>query len=190
MDWTDSRCLGSLSANDAERIIRFLGYGRPAAPIWFIGLEEGLSSLAPSDLTHNLKARGAWDEFMDLDRACLSLIHGGEPIRISIRPPGTPTWRWMAKISLALAGNFCWEDARVANKAVQDYVRGRLGRADPTVGDTFLTELSPIPSKNLAANKEWLRYFRSIMPDCDRLIEQRLKKLKNLLQQSRPKFVF
>jgi hypothetical protein len=52
----------NLSRKEVHRILGFLGYGRSSAPIWFIGLEEGLSSDQPADFSHNLQARGAWDD--------------------------------------------------------------------------------------------------------------------------------
>lgn len=177
---------GDLSAEEARRILQFLGYGRLPAPIWFIGLEEGLSEQNNVDRAHNLKARGAWDEVMDLERACLTLHEGGVPMRVSVRPPRTPTWRYMAKISGALTGKPEWSDPRAA----EEYVRRRLGRADPGIGETFLTELSPIPSKNIAASREWLGFFKRTAPDCDRLIWQRLMKLRAIIEQNRPIFVF
>jgi hypothetical protein len=170
---------GTLSAEEARRIIGFLGYGRLSAPVWFIGLEEGLSKQDSVDWAHNLRARGTWDDVMDLDRAHLLLHEGGAPMRVSVKPPRTPTWRWMAKICRALAGNSDWSDGQAA----EEYVKRRLGRADPAIGETFLTELSPIPSKNVALNKEWLSFFQRVLPDCDRLIWQRSVKLRAATQE-------
>jgi hypothetical protein len=177
---------GSLSAEEARRILGFLGYGRLSAPVWFIGLEEGLGKQDSVDWARNLRERGTWDEVMDLDRAHLLLHEGGAPMRISIKPPRTPTWRWMAKICRALAGNSGWSDSQAA----EEYVKRRLGRTDPAIGETFLTELSPIPSKKVAENREWLRLFRRAGPDCDHLIWQRSVRLRAMIEENRPKFVF
>jgi hypothetical protein len=174
------------SSAEARRILQFIGYGRLAAPIWFVGLEEGLSSLEPADLAHNLKARGKWDEVMDLERAHLLLHHNGEPMQIAIKPPRTQTWTWMAKIAEALASSPDWDDRGAAGR----YVRRRLGRSDPAIGETLLTELSPIPSKRVAENQKWRDFFRRIDPECDRIIINRLVKLRALIDQHRPPFVF
>ena len=180
------RLAGDLSRDEAHHILGFLGYGRLSAPFWFIGLEEGLSSLDPSDLAQNLKARGSWDEVMDLERALLSLRHEGRPIRITVKPPRTPTWRWMCRIVVEIAQKLGLGD----RPAAREYLRHRLGRSDPQLGETFLTELSPIPSKNTAQNQTWLRAFRGVATDCDQLIRARRERLRTLLQQHRPKFVF
>jgi hypothetical protein len=92
----------------------------------------------------------------------------------------------MAKICRALAGNSDWNSAQAA----EEYVKRRLGRADPAIGETFLTELSPIPSKNVAVNKKWLGFFQRVVPDCNRLIWRRSVKLRAALEENRPKFVF
>ena len=177
---------GSLSAEEAHRILGFLGYGRFSAPVWFIGLEEGLSEQDSVDRDHNLRARGTWDEVMDLDGAHLLLHERGAPMRVSVKPPRTPTWRWMAKICRALAGNSGWRN----NQAAEEYVKRRLGRTDPTIGETFLTELSPIPSKKAADNTKWLSFFQRAITDCDRLIWQRSVRLRAMIEENRPKFVF
>jgi hypothetical protein len=177
---------GSLSAEEARRILGFLGYGRLSAPVWFIGLEEGLSEQNSVDRDHNLRARATWDEVMDLDRAHLLLHEGGAPMRVSVKPPRTPTWRWMAKICRALAGNSAWRD----NQTAEEYVKRRLGRTDPAIGETFLTELSPIPSKKAAENKKWLSFFQRAITDCDRLIWQRSIRLSAMIEENRPKLIF
>ena len=171
---------------EARRILEFIGYGRFAAPIWFVGLEEGLSSGEPADLAHNLKSRGKWNEVADLERAHLLLRDHGKPIEVAVKPPRTQTWTWMAKIATALTNNPDWDDPAAAGR----YVRRRLGRSDPAIGETLLTELSPIPSKRVAENRKWRDFFRQIEPECDRIIENRLVKLCALLDQFRPTFVF
>jgi hypothetical protein len=145
-----------------------------------------LSSVKASDLAHNLRARGAWDEVMDLERALILLRHNGEPIEIATKPPRTQTWTWMARICGELAERLSWGE----RPGAREYVQRRLGRADPEVGETFLTELSPIPSKNVATNKEWLRAFRQAAPDCDQLISKRLVRLNGIIEQNQPQFVF
>ena len=62
METAGSSFHGSLSAEEARRILGFLGYGRLSAPVWFIGLEEGLSKQDSVDWAHNLRGRGTWDE--------------------------------------------------------------------------------------------------------------------------------
>ena len=52
---------------DWERIENFIGYGRPDAPVVFLGMEEGLRRDA--DLLADLLARSAFEPYMDLVQA-------------------------------------------------------------------------------------------------------------------------
>ena len=125
-----------LLPDEIHRIVNFLGYGRISAPVWFIGMEEGLGSVSPQDAVGNLKARGGFEPIMDLYQSCLRLRNHGRPIDIEQHPPSTQVWRFMAKIMRAYIGEQNWQD----KEAAKEYVQFRLGRHD---GDTFLTELSP-----------------------------------------------
>jgi hypothetical protein len=119
----------NLSADEARRILGFLGYGRPSAPTWFIGLEEGLGDQDSLDHAYNLKARGTWEEVMDLERSDLLLHRKGEPMQDALRPPPTRTWRWMAKICRALAGSPDWED-KYAAEHYAPFARCRLAQRE------------------------------------------------------------
>lgn len=56
-----------------------------------------------------------------------------------------PTWRVMLKLIMAMQGDPGWQETASA----QEYQATKLGR---TQGDTFLTELMPLPCPN---TKEW-----------------------------------
>jgi hypothetical protein len=174
-----------LTRDEAKRILRFVGYGNLSARFWFIGLEEGLSSEEKNDLQHNLKSRGTWSSVMDLAEACLTLRHNGKSVEIKNYPhlPKTPTWRWMAKVCL-------WLDARrfsATNDEANDYVRRYLGRKN---GQTFLTELSPIPSRNQSGGPLWLDFFRKAEEETDALIKERQGRLRSLIAEHQPPFIF
>ena len=71
-----------LSQDEIDKIVGFLGYGNPCAPVWFIGIEEGLGDANDADLSGNLHARGTFEEVMDLWRAHKLLREEGQPVDI------------------------------------------------------------------------------------------------------------
>jgi hypothetical protein len=165
----------TLSRNDIGRILNFLGYGNPSAPIWFIGLEEGLGQMDSQDTVENLKARANFDRTMDLSEAHLRLIERGRPIAIEEKPPSTQVWQWMAKIMLG------WHGGNYRDRiAVRKYIQYQLGRSH---GETFLTELSPIPSAR-TNDKTWRDWFEKQEPELDKKINQRNCDLKRVLDEN------
>jgi hypothetical protein len=54
-----------LPKDSIGRILGFLGYGRPSAPIWFIGLEEALGRMDDGEVGRNLVARGQFEPIME-----------------------------------------------------------------------------------------------------------------------------
>jgi len=81
----------------------------------------------------------------------------------------------MAKIMRAYNGEQNWQD----KKAAKEYVQFRLGRHD---GDTFLTELSPIPAGN-AADTTWMTWFQERDPELHQKLEKRREMLKQKLRE-------
>jgi hypothetical protein len=81
----------------------------------------------------------------------------------------------MSKMMLARKGKS--ESERQNLEAVRQYVRHNLGRS---VGETFLTELSPIPSKK-ASDKMWIALFNELDPGLGTKIKERRKALKEIL---------
>jgi hypothetical protein len=171
----------NLSAEEIGRIVGFLGYGSPSAPVWFIGIEEGLGGMDSDDTRKNLKARGSFEDTMDLREAHLRLRKGGRPIDMEINPPLPPVWQWIAKFMRACHGAEDWKDATSANR----YIRFQLGRRD---AETFLTELSPIPSQN-GKDKTWLKWFKKEDPELDGKILRRAERLRQALVDNRPPLV-
>jgi len=165
-----------LSAETIDSIVNFLGYGRASAPVCFIGIEEGIGDMTSNEAKMNLKARGHFEDTMDLYCAHLRLLKGGKPIGIENKLPSTQVWRWMAKIMLAFRGCDRWNDPELA----KDYARFQLGRNN---GETFMTELSPIPAKN-AGDKNWMQWFTEHDSELARKLSERRDKLKELLKQN------
>lgn len=181
-----------LTCDNAKRILSFIGYGTLSAPFWFIGLEEGLKSDDHEDLQHNLRSRGAWLQTMDLAEACLRLRDNRSPLNIeSYKYAWTPTWWWMARVCRYLTcGPDSGTDEKAKNEAkkkTKNYVRHNLGRKN---GQSFLTELSPIPARNLNEGAIWLNFFRGVEAKTDTLINQRLSHLRSLIAKHQPPFIF
>ncbi len=170
-----------LTLQEATKIAGFLGYGNPAAPVWFVGYEEGLGNMSDDEATENLRARGNFNSVMDLHEAHLQLLEKGKPIDIEIDPPSTQVWRFMAKIMLARKGCKDWQ----TSKAAKQYVMNELGRED---GDIFLTELSPIPTgKN--SDTRWMTELLKCYPYIKDVIEARKAELRDRAKKSPPRLV-
>jgi hypothetical protein len=185
-----------LSAEEIGRIVTFLGYGSTSAPVWFVGFEEGLGDMTSADTVRNLTARGSFEKTMDLRDAHLRLHENGIPIDIAIKAPSTQVWQYMAKIMLAYNGNKYLpesskpdKEARKAAKewrrSVKEYVCFHLGRSE---GQSFLTELSPIPAGKIA-DKKWMKLFRQLDVKVDDKIGRRKEELKRTLRLRDPALV-
>ncbi len=170
-----------LSAAEIERIVGFMGYGTPGADVWFIGIEEGLGSMDSDDAIKNLKARAKFDSVMDLYQAHLQLREIGAQLDFERKVPATQVWKFMAKIMLAREREDDWASTVAAN----DYIRTRLGRSD---GNTFMTELSPIPASH-GADKRWVEKLKQMDQNLGEQISKRRENLKELLNDNSPRLV-
>jgi hypothetical protein len=165
----------------------FLGYGNPAGSVWFVGIGEGLGQAASKDAVENLTARGVFEKIMDLRDAHHIRLNGknGQLIDFDERPPSTQVWKWTAKIMCASCGQD-WGNPSV----VKEYVRCYLGRSEE---DTFLTELSPIPSRHTGEDKIWREMIKTRCAELglrfEELLDKRKKALLELLQKKRPRLV-
>jgi hypothetical protein len=130
-------------ASAEERLLGFLGYGVLAAPIWFIGLEEGYGRRLSGSWTvdQELAARAAWSDVMDQHVAACSLRDD-----YTKHARYSDVWLNVARLTRAIiAGASDWLDTVNARR----YVAERLGRLD---GETLLGELLPLPAISL---KHW-----------------------------------
>lgn len=167
-----------LTESEVRGLARHIGYGNPAAPLWFVGGEEGLGgSMSAREQADNLTARASWEPVMDMAAAHRTLREAGGFIEDLIdRPGATMTWRFMARIARAFEGAADWDDAAGA----ADYVRHQLGRDN---GQTFLTELRPFPAQ--CAQPPGLSEF----PDrglIDAVLGERQGQQMELLHRHRP----
>lgn len=162
-----------LSPYRIRRLFSFLGYGNPRADLWFIGLEEGGGSDA------EVVKRSRFRTVEDLRSA-----HGKLGLLQFFigRRPFQPTWRGLSYVALA------YRNRRPTKEAARRYQASRLGR---TGGETFLTELYPLPHKSL---RDWdYRHLVGGPTDPDQyraeLFEFRKALLKKALTRNRPRLV-
>jgi hypothetical protein len=156
------------------RLCNFVGYGRLAAPVWFIGLEEGGGS------EEGLLARVHFDQVMDCAEAHCRLdirhFHDGPSPRLQ------RTWAAMCSVMLELTG-----DVNEDRDTIRRYQAEQLGSAD---GATLLAELLPLPKKSV---RDWPypnllprlclgKYYEEVWP-------HRRSLLRGLLAAHQPRLV-
>jgi hypothetical protein len=155
-------------------LINFVGYGHLAAPIWFLGMEEGFH--AQQDEAHGLRARLAFPP-------TIGLAEGQRLLGLALDDPRrrlSQAWMFMARMVLAGSDDTAYADAA----RVRAYVRTELG--SPT-GATLLTEILPLPRPRAsgwpATYEQWYastrEYEEAVRP-------LRTEMLRCLLQQHRP----
>ena len=123
---------------DLDRLLNFLGYGSPTAPVVFVGMEEGLSP-TPS-LREQLEGRSQFDQIMDLR---LSSGTHAERWFEGDSPPLQPTWNMMIRLLLARGGDESPEPGMMRR-----YQSRSLGASN---GDNALLELMPLPAARMAS---------------------------------------
>jgi hypothetical protein len=165
----------ALSRDQVECIVGFLGYGNPTESVWFVGIEEGLGGATTEDAAKNLNERSSFKEIMDLRDAHHERLRDDcGLINFDAKPPYTPVWQWIAKIMCATNGND-WKN----------YLKTSLGRIN---GDTFLTELSPIPAAK-TTDKSWSNTFQDLDRNLNEKLEKRRRRLLQLMEEEHPRLV-
>lgn len=164
-----------ISREELDKLLNFKGYSNLDAPIWFLDMEEGTGgSNDPAAIEANIRTRA--QHFQPVEDLVESHLHFGYDIPAQRK--FTQVWLWMAKLVRGINGEPDWTDTEKA----KHYVRTQLGRKD---GDTFLTELLPLPAKGLA---HWpytalystrQEYYETVLP-------QRCALLMNLIEEHRP----
>lgn len=164
--------MAELSKEQWRRLLNHRGYGNPDGPYWFVGIEE-----YGAGTVEELSFRA--DNFREIDD--LARVHSLPEFYFDIRNL-IPTWATMSKIILRLKGDPSWSD----KETIRDYQSERLGRNG---GETFLTELLPLPKPADAHWPEWWpwaswdKYF-------DDVRTQRINALRELFEVHQPRFVF
>ncbi len=161
-----------LTPADWDHVLGRLGYGNPAAPVWFLGMEEGLGDGLDAVLRQFLERPQPLDSFEHMG---LSLTY----------VPKTPTWRIMAKLARRLQLKAAdWDNSRRA----LEYVVGDLGTSK---GDTLLLEMLPLPSKKAT---DWPDQYKSWFPSRraykEEMLGKRIPIIRDLANKHRPHVVF
>jgi len=166
-----------LTDQQIRRLLKFKGYGNPAGRYWFIGMEEG--------------GDHPWEEMVgraDTWREVEDLAHAPRPwapeFRSTLHMCHTSTWWMMCQIVGRLSSEPAWCDTSHGG-FVRGYQSKCLGRR---CGKTFLTEILPLPKKNIS---DWP--FESLYATRDEyeeaVLSERLRELRNLFDRYEPEYV-
>ena len=157
---------------EVHQLCQFIGYGKPDADYWFLGMEEAGGG------AKSLRCRLGFDPVMDLkeahDRLKIPQFHGKRPVI-------QRTWRGICYAMLMVEGH------APHREAIREYQSEKLGRSDS--GNTFLCEFMPIPK-----NKIHLWGYESLIPTFkdrdayyDEMKETRPQILRDLYKANPPK---
>jgi hypothetical protein len=166
--------IANLTHEQWQKLLNFKGYGNPGGPLWFVGIEE-YGPTDPQQLAENLRTRIAFRDVEDLPA-----VHAAPPLG----PVAglIPTWATMSKIVLRLRREPDWPDREICRR----YQSEELGRLD---GETFLTELLPLPKPSDVHFPEWWPW-----PSWDEYAKQALPRrvdmIRKLFEANRPRLVF
>ncbi|MGL5361597.1 MAG: hypothetical protein ACRDBH_01860 [Bosea sp. (in: a-proteobacteria)] len=153
----------SRAAIDWDCIENFVGYGRPDAPVVFIGMEEGADN---SRLELDLQNRSVNQEYAEL-------------VSLNKRQP---TWSKMCDLMLRRSGN----SAPSASERLT-YQTTQLGKKS---GQTLLLELMPYPRNK---NADWPDIYRARFPSLDiyyeKMIPRRVLRIQNILKSHRRELI-
>ena len=171
-----------------SRIRNFWGYGSLDAPVWFVGMEEGLSRDVTDVNDERLLARFT----ATADRQTVDLRRGMEAVPDHIkwfRPcaPLQSTWKYLIALYLHLK-----HGSIPAPEAIRDFQSCAL--ADSKLKETAAIELMSLPS-NKARQSTWL-YNRLGVPGLstraeylEKYVPERVSRLSALIIQHKPKLV-
>jgi hypothetical protein len=163
----------TLTDNELEHLLNFVGYGRLEADVWFLGMEEAGGG------EDNIRARLKFRPVEDCAEAHhilgITKHHVGRKVI-------QRTWRGMCYIMLRLDGK------TVDAESIRNYQADYLGRFQ---GNSLLCELMPIPKPNL---NDW--GYEKLIPQLSSPDEyyqvvkpRRIKFLQALVAEHLPKVV-
>ena len=141
--------LKNITDYQLQKLESFIGYGRKDAKTIFFGLEEAGGGI------ENLKVRLGIKDYELLDCRDFHLKHLGlngdyklhnyNPIH---KVKFQPVWRYMSYMKLRLEGKSPDSLFKNNKQALREYQNNYLGSTRED-GDTLLTEIYPIPCKNM-----------------------------------------
>lgn len=164
-----------INKRQLKRLTAFGGYGNPSSKLWFIGIEEKLPT--PETWKSENRARERFRRVMDLHDSQEKLGH------CDVKDAKTQTWTWMAKFARAiLDGAKDWENLRKA----KCYRNCLLGRSRRHMGETFLTELFPVPLRNCSQYPESYDSRKAYEYD---VWPRRRELLRKMINKHKPRWV-
>ena len=165
-----------LTRQQIQRLLKFKGYGNPAGRFWFIGMEE-YSDQPLNELT------GRADNWKDIE----DLAKAPRPWAPSLDLTKwiTSTWWIMCQIIGKLSGKAGWCNTG-HDGFVRAYQSQRLGRRD---GETFLTEILPLPKKNIS-DWPYSSLFATRQAYERAVLRRRIASLRALFGKHKPEYVF
>ena len=163
----------SLTNAELEHLLNFVGYGKLAADVWFLGMEEAGGG------ENNIRSRLKFRQVEDCAEAHkilgITKHHIGKKII-------QRTWRGMCYIMLRL------EEKSVDRESIRNYQADFLGRFQ---GNSLLCELMPIPkpSINSWGYENLIPQFKSSDEYYQIVKPRRVNYLRGLIQIHQPKIV-
>lgn len=162
-----------LTKSEWDQLLKFQGYGNLKGPVWFLGIEEKL----PDKRNRNRELRDRLQFAPSMD-----LAHAQRLLGRDIRKAKTQTWSWMSKFALALLHPaYDWKD----RETIRFYKRNHLGRSN---GETFLTELFPLPAEN-ANDKPYPEKYRTRDEYEQQVSPARIRWLEDAIKRNKPRYV-
>ncbi len=155
-----------------QKLLSFRGYGNPAGPYWFVGIEEYGQGTEQELLTRA-------NQLQEIDD--LSRVHSLPDLHFDIQRL-LPTWGAMCKIVLRLKDDPDWWDGETCRR----YQSQTLGTAG---GETFLTELLPLPKPSDRPWPDWWPWA-SWEEYAEKVVPHRIEMTRTLFEAHRPPFVF
>ena len=165
--------MGTITDEELEHLLNFVGFGNLNADVWFLGMEEAGAG------EENIRARLKFKQVEDCAEAHkilgITKHHSGKK---SIQP----TWRGMCYIMLRL------ENKNTDRESIRNYQADCLGRFQ---GNSLLLELMSIPKPSIASwEYENLfpqfasagQYYKVVKP-------RRIKYLQQLMRTYSPKII-
>jgi len=170
----------SLSTDEINSLLEFIGYGSLDAPLWFIGMEESLGKrpgFTNWTAIQELEIRATWNRVMDVRDAHVQL---GD--HYWLRRNYSQVWKFMVQMARGLLHREAnWRDTQRAH----EYVIQMLGLSD---GETLLGEVMPLPASSIG---DWPYaglfetrdvYWSAVWP-------KRRKMWCELIQNYQPRFI-
>lgn len=168
-----------------KRIQTFWGYGSLDAPVWFVGMEEGVHHKETAEeFTERFKAT-AGKATVDIRKDMRAVPNHTQ--WFIPHPKIQPTWKYLIALFLYLQSG-----TKPTTEEIRTYQEKRLG--DTMLKETALLELMPLPASSLK-KKAWLYATLGIPELTTRDVylaqykQERVNKLQLLIQKHQPNIV-